>query len=198
MSVAGPQNIRRPGQCILLWKAVVLGWRAHWAALAGQLVVSALGGLAPVAAAGLLRLIVDAITSGRPHDSVVPLIAELAVVGCLSTAMPAAGQYLAAQAGRALERHTLTELFTAVGRLVGLRTLESPDFQDRLRLAQQAGVTGPGQVVTCAMGVGQSALTLGGFLVTLVVISPVMALIVVAAAIPAVFAERAVAGGEWQ
>lgn len=193
MRTAGPQTVPRPGQFILLWKAVVLACRAHRDALAGQLIVTVLGGLAPVAAAGLLRLIVDAIASSRPHTDVVPLIAGLGVVGCLSTAMPAVGQYLAAQSGRAIERHTHAELFTAVGRLAGLRRLESPDFQDRLRLAQQAGATGPGQIVTCAMGVGQSALTLGGFLATLTVISPVMALIVVAAAIPAVFAELAVA-----
>ncbi len=190
---AGPQRVRRAGQVILLWKAAMLAWRAHRGALAGQLAVTVLGGLAPVAAAGLLRLIVDAIASGRPHEDVLPLIVGLGVVGCLSTVMPAVGQYLAAQTGRAVERHTLAELFTAVGRLTGLRRLENPDFQDRLRLARQAGATGPGQVVTCAMGVGQSALTLAGFLVTLAVISPAMAMMAVAAAVPAVFAERAIA-----
>ncbi len=176
-----------------MWKAVVLAWQAQWGAVAGQLIVMVLGGLAPVTAAGLLRLIVDAIATGGSRHEVMPLIAGLAGVGCLSMVIPAAGQYLAAQAGRALELHTLAALFTAVGRLPGLRRLESPDFQDRLRLAQQAGVAGPAQMVTCAMGVAQSALTLGGFLVTLAVISPMMALIVVVAAIPAVFGERAVA-----
>jgi ATP-binding cassette subfamily B protein len=192
MSTAGPLTTSRTRPLSLLWHAVVLSWRAHPGARAGQLVVTVLGGLAPVAAAGLLRLIVDAVAGGRPHD-VLPLIAGLALVGCLSTAVPAAGTYLAAQGGRALQRHTLAELFTAVGHLAGLRRLEMPDYQDRLRLAQQAGLTGPAQVVSCALGVGQSALTLGGFFATLAVISPVMALITVAAAIPAVFAERAVA-----
>jgi ATP-binding cassette subfamily B protein len=193
MSPPGPPGIRREGQCSLLRNAVVLAWRAHWSALIGQVVVTVLGGLAPVAAACLLRLIVDAIASGHAHGSLLPLIAGLGLVGCVSTFVPAAGQYMAAQAGRAIERHTLAELFSAVGRLAGLRTLESPDFHDRLLQAQQAGAAGPGQIVSCALGVGQSALTLGGFLVTLAVISPVMALIVVAAAIPAVFAERALA-----
>lgn len=170
MSTAGPLTTSRTRPLTLLWHAVVLSWRALRGALVGQLVVTVLGGLAPVAAAGLLRLIVDALAGGCPHD-VLPLIAGLALVGCLSTAVPAAGTYLAAQAGRALQRHTLAELFTAVGHLAGLRRLEMPDYQDRLRLAQQAGLTGPAQVVSCALGVGQSAVTLGGFLATLAVIS---------------------------
>jgi ATP-binding cassette, subfamily B, bacterial len=199
MSAARPQAAW-PRPFVLLWRAVALAWRAHRVALAGELILAVLAGLTPVVAAGLLRLIVDGIASGglhahagAHHAHVVPLIAGLAVVGLLSTALPTLGQYLAAQAGRALQRNTLAELYTAVGSQSGLRRLESPDFQDRLRLAQQAGATGPGQVISSAIGVGESALTMGGFLVALAWISPVMALIVVAAAIPAVFAERAVA-----
>ena len=67
------------------------------------------------------------------------------------------------ESGRAIQRLASVTLFAAVNRLAGLRRLEDPAFQDRLRLAQQAGRSGPGQVFTNSIGIVQSAiLTLAG------------------------------------
>ena len=80
-----------------------------------------------------------------------------------------------------------------MGRLAGLRSLEDPAFQDQLTFAQQAGSSGPGQVLSGSITIVQSAITLAGFLVTLAVLSPVMTAAVAAAAIPAIFLERGTA-----
>ncbi len=75
----------------------------------------------------------------------------------------------------------------------GLRSLEDPAFQDRLRVAGQAGAPAPGQVAVGSIGVIQAVVTLGGFLFTLVVLSPPMAVVVLAAAVPAFYLQRGMA-----
>jgi ATP-binding cassette, subfamily B, bacterial len=174
-----------------------LAWRAHRWALAGQLLVAVLGGFAPVTAAWLLRTILDDLTTSgpaRPHTAVlVALVAGTCVTGALTASLPALTQYLGAQSGRAIQRRTVLELFTAVTRLAGLRRLEDPAFQDELQFAQQASSSSPGQAVSGTLIVVQSSLTLAGFLVTLAVLSPVLTAIVVMAAVPAIFLERGAA-----
>jgi ATP-binding cassette, subfamily B, bacterial len=174
-----------------------LAWRAHRQAVVCQVMAAVLAGLAPVAAAWLLRSILDDVTASgpaRPHTAVlVALVAGSCAAGVLIATLPALSQYLGAQSGRAVQRRTVLELFTAVTRMPGLRRLEDPRFQDELRFAQQAGSNGPGQTVSGTLTVLQSALTLTGFLVTLAVLSPVLTVIVVAAAVPAIYLERGAA-----
>ncbi len=123
----------------------------------------------------------------------VPLVLALGLTGALASVLPSVNQYLTAQSGRAVQQHAVTGLFAAVGRLVGLRSLEDPEFQDRLRFAQQAGSSGPGQVLSGSIAILQAAITLAGFLVTLAVLNPVMTVVVAVAAIPAIFLERGTA-----
>jgi hypothetical protein len=49
----------------LLAGTFAMAWRAHRGALAGRLLVTAAGGLAPVVAALLLRLVLDHLASGH-------------------------------------------------------------------------------------------------------------------------------------
>lgn len=83
-------------------------------------------------------------------------------------------------------RSTVTEIR-------GLRRLEDPAFQDQLQVAGQVGAPAPGQVVSGGIAVLQSAVTLAGFLGTLIVLSPPMAAVVVVTAIPAVYLQRGIA-----
>lgn len=185
---------RVPGRMTgVLAAAVALAWRAHRRAFAGLLGVAALTGLAPIAAAWLLRAVLDDIAGDHARGSLVPLVLALGAVGAIMAVLPNLSQYLSAQSGRAVQRHAAAELFTAVGRLTGLRSLEDPAFQNQLRFAQQAGSAGPGQVLSGGMAIAQSAITLAGFLVTLAVLSPVLTAVVVAAAVPAIFLERSIA-----
>lgn len=168
---------------------VGIAWRSHRGAFCGLLVVAVLTGLAPVAAAGLLREILDDLTARRGHGSVFLLAGALVVAGALSTVLPAASAYLSAQSGRAVQRYVTGRLFTAVTKMPGLRSLEDPAFQDRLRFAEQASVSGPAQVLSSGITIAQYAITLIGFVVTLAVLSPVLAAILTAAAVPAVLLE---------
>jgi ATP-binding cassette, subfamily B, bacterial len=170
-----------------------MAWRTHRSAFCGLLVLAVLTGLAPIVSAWLLRAILDDLAAGHGHGHVLTLAVALGVAGGAAAVLPRISQYLSAQSGRSVQRDATSRLFTAVTRLSGLRSLEDPAFQDKLRFAQQAGASGPGQVLSGGIAIAQSAVTLAGFLVTLVVLSPVLAAIVTAAVIPAVFLQRGMA-----
>jgi ATP-binding cassette subfamily B protein len=172
--------------------AVVMPCRANPRVFTGQLLVMVATGLAPVATAWLLRAVLDALTTSR-HGALPLLVVALATASGVQEMLPAFGQYLSAQAGRAIERVAKAELFAAVGRLAGLRRLEDPAFLDRLNMAQRVAMDGPSQVFASAAGMVQSALTVTGFLAALLVFSRVMALVVVAAMIPGIVAEASIA-----
>ena len=167
--------------------------RANPGVFAAQLLIVVATGLAPVAAAWLLRAILDSLTGGSRHETLSLLVLALAAAGGVQQVLPAIAQYLSAQSGRAIERLAKSELFAAIGRLAGLRRLEEPAFLDRLNLAQRVAIDGPSQVLAGVTGVVQSALTVTGFLAVLLAFSPVMALVVVAVMVPGLFAEMSLA-----
>ncbi len=170
-----------------------MGWRANRVALAGQLTAVAAAGLAPVAAAWLLRAILDGLIGNRAHHNLLGLVLLLGVAAGATAVLPSVTQYLSSRSGQAIQRQTTADLFTAVTRLQGLRRLEDPRFQDRLRIAEQGGSSGPGQIMSGGMAMISSGLTLSGFLVTLLLLSPAMAAVVVVAATPAIYLERGIA-----
>jgi ATP-binding cassette subfamily B protein len=181
------------GMASTLIAAFRLVWRVNRAAFAGQIMVAVLSGLGPVASAWLLRTILDVLVADRGRAGLLLLVVLLGVVSGVMALLPNLVQYLSARSGLVIQRHATAELFTALTGLRGLRRLENPRFQDQLRVAEQAGSTGPGQVVSGCLTIVQSALTLGGFLVALLVLSPVMAAVAVVAAIPAIYFERGIA-----
>jgi ATP-binding cassette, subfamily B, bacterial len=166
-----------------------MSWRAHPGALAGQLVVTVVGGAAPVAAAWLMREILDALTGRANRGTLAELVVALAVCGVLVGVLSEVGQYLLAQGGRALQRAATGEVYAAVSRMSGLRRLEDPGFQNRLSLAQQAGSSGTGQIVSGVLTLGQVVLTLAGFLGALLLLNPVLSAVLLAAMVPAFYAE---------
>jgi len=176
----------------VLASAFALTMRASPGAAAGRLVVTVLSGLAPVAAAALLRALLDQLSSHHASHLAV-LVLALGAAGGLLAILSDLGTYLSAQSGRAIQLRTTAELYAAVTRLAGLRKQEDPAYQDRLRLAQQAGTAGPSQVFSNGIALIQAALTLAGFLITLIVLNQVLAVIVLLAAVPAVYAELGIA-----
>jgi ATP-binding cassette, subfamily B, bacterial len=173
--------------------AATMAWRAGRLPITGQIVLAVMSGAAPVAAAWLLRTVIDGLVDGGGRAILVPLAVLLATMGGITNVLPSMAQYLAAQLNRAAGLTATTELFGYVTRLRGLRRLEDPEFQDRLSIAQHVAVSSPGQVVSSLVAIGQSSLTLAGFLVTVAVLSPILAGVLVVAAVPALYLQRDVA-----
>lgn len=172
--------------------AIAHCWRAGRAQVAAQAVAALLGGLAPVASAWLLRAVLDELAAGHPRH-LVELALLLGVTGGLAALLPIVGRYAQAQLTRAITSSGTAQLFASVTAIRGLRNLEDPAFQDRLRVAGQVGAPAPAQVANGGIAVLQSAITLGGFLGTLAVLSPPMAAVVAVAAVPAIYLQRGMA-----
>jgi ATP-binding cassette subfamily B protein len=163
-------------------EATALICRAAPRPVAGYLLATLFGALAPIAVAWLTKLVIDRLTT--PNGAVGDLALALVVVGVAVAAVPVATRYFRAQIAREAGLAATDRLFAATERQVGLRRFEDPAFLDRLRLAQEA--TGrTAELVDGISGMLSGPLTLIGFIGSLLILSPVMTTLVLLAAIPA-------------
>jgi ATP-binding cassette subfamily B protein len=179
---------RSPGTARLLPISIGLCTRAAPWVLVLRGVSTLVAGLAPVLSAWLARELINQLVAQR-GTGVWLSTAALAASGAIFAVIQHVTRYADNEIARRVTRHTQDEMFAAVARLPGLAELEDPQFQDRLRLAQQVGQSGPQQLVSALFGLAQSALVVGGFLVTLVVTSPVTAALVLLSALPMLLAQ---------
>ncbi|MEU6425972.1 ABC transporter ATP-binding protein [Microbispora sp. NPDC046973] len=170
--------------------ALGLAWRASRALTIAFAVLSTLMAVLPVTIAWCTKLVLDEIADGRDGAGVTAALgAALAGCGVLTALGPQIVQYVRDESGRRIGLVAQDSLFRATERFVGLARFEDPAFLDRIRMAQQYGGATPGMVVSAALGTARTAMTGAGFLVSLVTISPWMAVLVVGAAAPSLVAE---------
>lgn len=148
------------------------------------------GGL-PVALAWLTKVLLDRLLHGAPAGTLAVVGTGLAGAGVAAALVPQAAQYLRAEMDRRVGLLAQDRLFAAVERFSGIGRFEDPEFLDHLRLAQQTGRTSPSQAVDGLLGVARSLLTTFGFVGSLVLLSPLMAVLVMLAGLPALAAEIA-------
>ncbi|MCA2188537.1 ABC transporter ATP-binding protein [Nonomuraea cavernae] len=149
-----------------------------------------MSGALPVAISWLTKLLLDQIASGRVAvASLTGLGAGLAIIGALSTVLPRATQYVGEELSRAVALVADDRLYAAVNSFVGLQRFEEPVFLDRLRLAKESGGIAPGRVVAAALSFIRAVISVAGFMGSLIVISPVMTVAVLAGAVPMAVAE---------
>jgi ATP-binding cassette subfamily B protein len=168
--------------------ALMLAGRTTPLLLLGYVATSVAAGIVPVQLAWLTKLVIDQIVVAGAAN-LLPLVAALAAGGVLAAVLPHAARYLTTELGRRVSLVTRDRLYVAAERMGGLRELEQPEFRDRLRLAQQHSQSGPVMIISGALDSVRSALTISGFLVALLALSPVMAGIVVLAAVPALIVQ---------
>ncbi|MDP9798690.1 ATP-binding cassette subfamily B protein [Catenuloplanes nepalensis] len=169
--------------------AVALAWRASPPRLLAYLLLHTVAAAVPVLAAVLTKTALDRLAGGAGWESVIWPVTALALAGVLVTALPRTADHLAAVLGRRVGRLATDRLYATVDTFVGLGRYEDPRFLDRLRLAGDAARITPNRVVDGLLGVAGGALTVIGFVVSLAVLSPVVAVVLVAAAVPVLVAE---------
>ncbi|MGW6914673.1 ABC transporter ATP-binding protein [Kitasatospora sp. NPDC054939] len=155
------------------------------------LLTTLVGGVLPVAAAWLTKLILDGLSGRNPAGDPQWWATGFALTGVALALAPQCGEYLRTELDRAVGLRAQDRLFRAVERFVGLARFEDPAFLDRLRLAEQAGGTMPLQAVDGLLRLTQSAITLAGFLVSLWTLSAGMTALVLVAGAPTLVAEVA-------
>jgi ATP-binding cassette, subfamily B, bacterial len=177
-----------------LVRAVALAWTARPSVICGYLGLSVLAGLAPVGATWLTRAVLDRLVArADPAELLLPVLG-LAVIGVFVATAGDLVNYLGTELDRVARVAGQDQLYAAVARLQGLSRFEDPEFLDQLQLAQQGGRTAPGEIVASGFAVLQGAITLLGFVGTLLAISPTMTLLVLGAAAPVLTAEWVLAG----
>ncbi|SEG09387.1 ATP-binding cassette, subfamily B [Actinacidiphila yanglinensis] len=172
----------------LLLRACALYVRAAPVSALVRVATTLLSGVAPIATAWATKSVLDRL--GRHAGPPLWLaVGVLATVGGVLAVAQELSRYSDREADRRITLHTQSALFTGIGARQGLAELEDPGHQDRLRLAQQASQSSPQLIVGAVLTVVQSALTVGTFVTALCAFSPRIALLVPAAALPALFAQ---------
>ncbi|MFJ6686990.1 ABC transporter ATP-binding protein [Streptomyces werraensis] len=169
--------------------ALSLGCEAAASKLFAYAVLDLLSGVFPVAVGWLTKLALDKLGTQAPANTLVALAVGLAFIGVVQALVPHVVQYLQAELERATGTLAQARLFTAVGRFVGIGPFEDPTFLDTLRLAKQSGRDAPGTVVRGVSGVVRAGVTIVGFIGSLLVLAPTMALFVLLSAVPVLVAE---------
>jgi ATP-binding cassette subfamily B protein len=170
--------------------AAGLVWRAAPIVVPVQVALAVVAAAVPVLVAWLTKQLIDTLTGDAPTPA--PLLwtaGGLVAAGLLLALLPRIGEFLDHEASRAIALRAHERLYAAAERFLGLARFENPEFLDRLRLAQQMGGRAPGQLVTSGTGLIGGAVTATGFLGSLVVINPVLAVVVLVAAVPALIAQ---------
>ncbi len=171
-------------------EALALAWRCAprpWAAAVG---LSVLTGLTAPAAAWCVRLLVDWLSAPHPQASrVAALAVAVALLGALSALLSALASWAGAATKRATALVTGDRVYRAASSTVGLGLLEDPEYQDRLRLADQAAQGAPAQLVDFSLSVLSGAVAIAGFAGAVLAVWPPMLAVLGLAALPTMRAE---------
>ncbi|HEY3143667.1 MAG TPA: ABC transporter ATP-binding protein [Acidimicrobiales bacterium] len=174
--------------------AVGLAWRAAPGPTAAYAALTLLGSLIPVGVVWLTKLLFDAlVTGGLETTTTVWLALGLAAAGLVGLALQQVTRAVSLVLERRVSLRSTDELYTAVGRFVGLVRFEDPEFRDRLRLAAESGGRVPSQVLDGLLGLVKGLITIVSFIGALLVLSPVITAAVVVSAVPTLLGELSLA-----
>jgi ATP-binding cassette, subfamily B, bacterial len=165
-------------------------WASSPALVAGLAVISLGAGLIPPATAWLQRDLLDALVplnrspggeSLLSHHGLVVLVVALGMLGIATAIVPPGQQYIQLTMRRAVALVLSDRAYKAVSSWPGIARFESPEFADKLQLTNQLSQATAGSLITSVLGCGQAIVTATTFLITLIVINPVLAIVAAAA-----------------
>ncbi|MGO4759594.1 hypothetical protein AB4212_65080, partial [Streptomyces sp. 2MCAF27] len=174
--------------------ALGLCWRAGQARFLVYLAATVIGGLLPTGTAWITKFVVDDLTS-RHTAGALRWSAALAGVGLATGLLPYLTRFLRSELDRKLDRLMQDRLYTALNGLQGLARFEDPKFRNDLTMASQASGGAMGSATAGLFDIGRSMITVVSLLATLAALSPVMAALVAAAAVPALLGHLALSRG---
>ncbi len=185
-----------------VWLAAELAWAAAPLVCLGSVLLVTISGVTPAVTAWLQRAILNDLAvaglgghrsaAGRPGGSashVIVLALILAAVGLVTATVSYAQRYAGAELRLRLGLLAQDRMYRAINSFPGLRRFESPSFSDKLQLVQQIAGGTASSFVSSVLGVGQTLITAASLGIALYVISPAMAGLVAASAVPAIWAQ---------
>ncbi|MFF3733009.1 ATP-binding cassette domain-containing protein [Streptomyces sp. NPDC002476] len=195
MNAAAAPTDARAGFAHVVATALKLAFRSARGVLVCHLAVALVTAIAPVAATWLVEDVLDVLATEPTVRAIARPACALAAISAVMAVTPQIGGYLRARLTRATGLRAQARLHASVDTFTGLRRFEDPAFLDQLRLAQQAGGLAPSQVVEGAAGIVRSIVLLVGFVGSLAVLHPLLAVVVTVSGVPVLWAARAAAQG---
>lgn len=188
-----------PQMALLLLRA------GPWYVLA-LIVIQGAQGLTPLFTAwiakGLFDLLARTIQQRQTSANALPSLLLLlgAQVGTLllSQALTAPGQYFQNRLNLRLSVVIKTRVYQKIAGFVGLAYFEDPAFHDTIQVVTNNAQIGPQQLLSTAITIFESVVTLGSFLGVLLAFQPVMALIILIAVLPQLYAQLRFGGQRFQ
>jgi ATP-binding cassette, subfamily B, bacterial len=182
--------------------AARLTWAAAPLACVALLLLMTIGGVTTGASAWLQRAVLDALVGapgsghqapGQPRSGlmtghVMMLAIALSGVALVAATAPYAQRYAESVLRRRLGFLVQGNLYAAINSFPGMSRFESPRFSDKLQIAQRVA-SNTGSFAGSVLGVGQALITAVTLGLALYVISPAIAILVAASAVPAVWAQ---------
>ncbi len=179
--------------------ATLVVWSAGSRLVGGLVVISLAAGLIMPATAWLQRDVLDSLAqpggperhAGLGDHGLLLLVLGLGIAGVAATVLPQIQQYAQSVQRQAVAVALYDRAYRAVESWPGVARFESPVFADKLQLTGQLAQGSAGSLVNSVLGVCQALLTTVALVVTLVLISPLLALVTLAVQLLAVAASMA-------
>lgn len=185
MTLSSPKDISRTASdnALRFKQAIDLVWKSApcWT-LAGIVLIIFQGSL-PLVALYLMKLIVDSVSTGASFSEVLILIGLAGGVALLAAACNSASNVIS-EAQSILVSDHVQEILHAKSIEVDLEYYENPKYYETLHRAQAEALSRPTQIVNGLLQAGRSGISLGAVFGLMVSLNWVVALILVAAALP--------------
>lgn len=145
--------------------------------------LAALEGAAPAISAFGLRGLLNGLVAHQRYRVLLATVAVAIGFGLVSLLMPVTS-YLQSEVGRRLELLVSDRLFTAINAIPTVAHLEQPSFLDKVRIAQQAGLQAPQQMVGSVVAGTRGGMTLFGFVIALLALDLRITVLALVAVVP--------------
>ncbi|GHJ53043.1 multidrug ABC transporter permease [Nonomuraea sp. TT08I-71] len=169
--------------------ALRLAWRAAPGHVTALLAIAVVSGLVPSAVVWLTLALVDGLVAGGDAGTLTRIGAGLAFASLAAATAPHVTAYLEGEFGRRCARLLTDRLYEAVNGFTGMSRFEDPEVLDRIQLAEQATTGSVGPATTSSLSLARDATTVVTVLLSLAVLAPVMAVVVLVAAVPVLGAQ---------
>lgn len=171
-------------------------WQAHPLCFTGLMGVLVIQGLLPLASALLMKTLFDLLSQSIFRRAtplltqwiVLLLVAQAALI-VTSFLLSPLNQYFNAELGRRLSLQFRTCIYQKFNSFVGLSYFEDPQFQNSIQMASISAQMSPLQSLAALTSLIQGTITVIAFLGVLIAFNPLLAVVVVGAALPHAYAQ---------
>jgi len=169
-------------------RTFALIWRADWKLTIGLLLLTTILALVPMIEIEITRLILDALTNELAGPLlkvlVIPLIIVMTLVGLIHNCLRPTARAWSGQLGDYLHRDINSLVLQKANSFPGMALFESPDVYEKLRKVEGQAGWKPLHMLDSLESLIQGVVTVISMMFVLIMFNPILALVVMAFAIP--------------